>query len=604
MALRVMTRAKGSLRDRLGCRLTTLMLAGLLLVGGAAAQVGNNPEVVLPEAEFARLDTFEAHSLQKADKAFPSDIRKANVRDLRAAAAAYDSFVIEFPRSKAVPYALLRKGRCLHLEDKRHEAIKAYTEVLDYFPNDIPYASAALYYIGECHWQNGREDDALKAWAEMAEDADYSKTRFAATAINKLADALAARDEMDRAVKYWRQLALEFRNANRDEANDAIGKVVRYHIRIKPDEAALRSFYQDARGIDDRPKDVPSDLLSDGEYWSRVRQNVWRHQQFPDDQAEQAKLYFAYWAQQMQGRFPKDDGYQLDRLSFQRRADGNRDAWVKGVDAQFAVNMKPGNFDHIIRWIRIYREEPAKVEEYYQKIDFSKMSNDQIRSLMDTAYSDLKNPELGKRVFQQTRFDELDDRGLINLARAMWHRDVEAVERTTARISDKALGKMELLRFYDNKKMHEKGLPLAIECTSFPDYANEAYWIKAIFHKQKKEYAEAIAAFQTYRPKDEGDPENLFQIADCYDRMGRLNSAVQQLEEIEGFFEKHAPEAALRIATLYGKNDLRDKNIAKLRVVLSKYPNASQSREAHFRLEKMGLSAIIGGSVGDPDAMR
>lgn len=582
--------------------------AACLVWVGPAWGVGRNAEVVMSEAEYARLDTFEAHSLSKADKVFPESSRrgKPDVKKLRAAAAAYDAFVLEFPRSKAVPYALLRKGRCLHLEEKRHEAIKSYTEILDYFPNNIPYASAALYYIGECHWQNGDEDEALKAWAEMAEDVDYSQSRFAATAINKLADALAQRDQRDRAVKYWRQLALDFRNKNATEANEAIKKVVHFHVRVQPNESELRKFYEEVRGFGSKPEKVPAgeDLLGDGKYWGHVRSNVWRHGRFEDDQDSRAKQYFAYWAKQLEGRFPKDDGYQLDLAGYRLRATGDKAAWIKAVDAQYKVNAKPDDFGRVIRWIRIYRYEKAKVDEYYQKLEFSKMKYDQIRDLVNVAFGELKNPELGMRVFKQIRLGELDDPQLVALARSMWSRSGEAVERVCAQIDDNELGKMEMLRFYADPKLGdpEKGIALAEECVGFPDYANEAYWLKATMHQKQKQFPEAIAAYQSYRPEDEGDPANLFAIADCYFAMGKLNAAVQQLEEVEMFFEKHASSAALKIAVLYQRSKLEDKYIAKLRVVLSKYPDSSQSRDAHHRLEKMGLSDIIGGSVKDPDS--
>jgi len=400
--------------------------AAVLVPAGPAAAVGRNAEVTLSEAEYARLDTFEAHSLSKADKVFPESKNrgKPDVKALRAAAAAYDAFIAEFPRSKAVPYALLRKARCLHIEEKRNEAIKAYTEILDYFPNDIAYASAALYYLGECHWLNGDEDEALKAWAEMAEDVDYSQSRFAATAINQLADALAQREQRDRAVKYWRQLALDFRNKSPEEANEAIKKVVHYHVRFKPDEPALRKFYEEVRGFNSRPEKVPAgdDLLGNSEYWSKVRSHVWNNGRFGDDEDQAAQRYFAYWAKQLEGRFPKDDGYQLDLAAWRLRATGDKEAWIKAVDAQYSVNARPGDFDRVIRWIKIFRSEKNKVDEYYQKIDFSKMDYGQTRSLMDAAFNDLRNQELGMRVFGQIRLNELDDKQLVGLARAMWSR--------------------------------------------------------------------------------------------------------------------------------------------------------------------------------------
>ena len=55
----------------------------------------------------------------------------------------------------------MRKARCLHRLGGRFKAIEAYQEVLDYFPNRVRYAAAALYYQGLCHWRNGEEAKAV-----------------------------------------------------------------------------------------------------------------------------------------------------------------------------------------------------------------------------------------------------------------------------------------------------------------------------------------------------------------------------------------------------------------------------------------------------------
>ena len=43
----------------------------------------------------------------------------------------YETFVLEFGKSPAVPYALLRVGRCHHKLARRNQAVKAYQEVLE-----------------------------------------------------------------------------------------------------------------------------------------------------------------------------------------------------------------------------------------------------------------------------------------------------------------------------------------------------------------------------------------------------------------------------------------------------------------------------------------
>src|SRR5262245_44152694 len=198
----------------------------------ATVCVAQTEVVKLTDEEFAKLDTFEAHTLGKADKVF-------NERNYKQAGAEYDSFLLEFSKSPATPYALLRKARCLHYDGKRYEAIKEYTEVLDYFPNEIKFAGAALYYTGLAHWENGEIEKAMKAWAEMAEDKDYSKHPLAASAINALADNLVKQEKADKAVQYYQQVAIDFRDANPEAARLAINRAMPYLMR-GTDEAKVR----------------------------------------------------------------------------------------------------------------------------------------------------------------------------------------------------------------------------------------------------------------------------------------------------------------------------------------------------------------------------
>jgi len=162
---------------------------------GARARDSFRPgdEIQLSSEEYKKLDRLEAHALDKADAIFREG-------KFRQATAEYETFLREYPRSIALPYVLLRKARCLHLDDKRNEAARQYDEVVDYFPNEVEYAAAALYYQGKAHWDSGDEALALKSWARMANDKQYRTHRRAAGAINQLADQFAAQGQAEAAA--------------------------------------------------------------------------------------------------------------------------------------------------------------------------------------------------------------------------------------------------------------------------------------------------------------------------------------------------------------------------------------------------------------------
>lgn len=161
-----------------------LLLLSLIAMNPSAIRAQRaGDEVIFPAETFKKLDTFEALNLEDADKRYKA-------RDFQGAYAAYKAYSFEFPKSKAVPYVQLRLGRCLHKLDKRNAAIKAYQDVVDYFPDDIAYAAAALYEIGMCHGQNGEEEKQTAVWARMVKDDGYVTQPNSGTALIHLGNAM------------------------------------------------------------------------------------------------------------------------------------------------------------------------------------------------------------------------------------------------------------------------------------------------------------------------------------------------------------------------------------------------------------------------------
>ena len=151
-------------------------------------------EITYPAEAYKKLDTFEALNLEDADKLY-------NKKDYKGAVAAYKAYSFEFPKSKATAYVLLRMGRCLHMLEKRNAAIKLYQDVVDYFPDSVRYAAAALFYIGQCHSQNGDEDKQTAIWAKMVKDDDYVAQPNSGTALTHLGNAMAKLGRYDEAAQ-------------------------------------------------------------------------------------------------------------------------------------------------------------------------------------------------------------------------------------------------------------------------------------------------------------------------------------------------------------------------------------------------------------------
>jgi len=551
----------------------------LAVQGGLQAQ-----ELALSAADFARLDTFEGHSLRRADKVFGD-------QQYRQASAEYDSFLLEFARSAATPYAIYRKGRSQQLDNKRFEAIKTFNEVLDYFPDEIPYAAAALFQIGQAHWDNGNIVEALKAWARMADDEDYRKQPLAAGAVNRLADALREQGKTADAAHYYWQTAVEFRQSNGDAARHAIAHLVHYYIRTQPDAMKLREFYDQVRSFEHHPRNP-----DDGNFWWSVIENVRQRSQFPADKAEDRVRYFRYWADQMAGKHPAWDDYQIARIEFLLQAEGDTAKWFERMDRQFAEHQKPDDFGRIVKWMQVLAAHPEKMKDYYAKLDFAKMNYDQINNLMRVCFDQIRNNEMADVVFQRLPLDRISDDQRYHLARYLWHKGQRYVETVCGTMADPDRGQMEILRYYNWRCWHhghfeDKYLTLAEAMTKVPALASESFWLKAeILHKRGR-WPEAVAAYLA----SERVPGSLWRIVDCLLADKKPDQALAQLQEIENFFKNEASRAALRIAYVHRDAGRQPQYAASLRSVLKKYPHSGESSTAHLELEKLGLERIGGG---------
>ena len=237
----------------------------------------------------------------------------------------------------------------------------------------------------------------------------------------------------------------------------------------------------------------------------------------------------------------------------------------------------------------MYAGQNKKVQEYYAKLDFAKMTNPQLQDLLRILFDNIQDAGMARNVFSKIHLDTLNENDRIQLARYLWQRDESCVEQTCQSIADKDRGRMELLRYYQWRRNAVKGLPLAAEAIKVPATAKDAYWIKAELLQISGKFQEAI---NTYQAAD-NPPQNLWRIVDCYLALKQREPALQQLHEIENFFQDQAPEAALRIAHLY--QDDRQKNITLLRAVLTKYPKSGQSSTAYQELRAMGVPIRKGG---------
>lgn len=585
------------------------------------------------EEMWKKLDTFEASRLSKAEQLYSK-------KQYKEALTAYQAFINEFPKSIAIPYALLRKGLCLENDNKRYAAVEVYQEILDFFPDKVEFAAPAIYFIGRCHWQNGDLTKAMKVWLDMVTDKEYRKHDLASDALNKLADNMAKMGELDKAVKYYMQVAVDFRDRTPEAVMYAINKVYSYYILYKNEEA-LRNFYRAVQGFETRKRYIPDglDLTVDKDYWKTVWTGIWREQNNITDSREKSR-FFSYWAEVLERYSSKNSDWdeylvQTAFLHYNVDKNKNRENWYRTMDEIFARKFKEGDFDRVLTWIGYYHDHKSKILEYVGKLNLKKINIDQVKRLIDVLVKDNLHVQVFREVYSNYDLDHMKNEEIVNIAILIyekigeieWGRSVisklklaempddekvkvigsiEKYDGISVRnicysFMDKDKGKFTLLKYYyknrkeipgmDMPSVQKERMELADYLTGVEAYAKTAWWIKGCFLQWEKKYADAIMA---YRNAD-NPPDNIWAIVECYISMREYDNAINELIQLENFFPNQAPKAALTMAYVYRQAKRTKEEISAFRRVLKKYPKSSESRTAHIELEKMGIP--IGGGV-------
>ena len=559
-------------------------------------------ETYMLPARWKMLDTFEAYALQKADKSFAG-------KEYTKAGAEYKTFIVEFPRSKAIPYALLRRGRCKQLVDKRFEAIKLYEEVLDYFPDDVNEAAAALFYLGECEHTNGNLVEAMKAYAEIAEDEEYRQHKLAAGAIYELAINLKKQERYRDAAEEFARLAVEWRKDRADIAVQSIRQAQEYYALRAPDKPTLRELWQDALGFHEHKKNkahlVPANEKDPRKFWEEMLVYIDRYSKdfFKEDNKEQRSRIFKYWSDQMANKHQDWDHYQIRWANYGFLADGNQVQRIARLEKQFERGQKD-DWDRVILWINELSKANAsdKAVDYAKKIDYNKASPEQVVAAMSALWDSAKNPAAARKLIEYLDMPSKEDAFKVSTAWWFAHRrDLESFQFIIRMVEDRPLRDSESLKYYmrwkDAELLEKEGLPICERLIAEEKYADAAYRAKAEIYYILKKWEECIQALRNF---PNAEVHSFFRIADCFIHLKKPAQAIQQLREIENFFPPHASQAVYRISEVHRKFNQQKQEVQALHEIMLRYKKTSTASKAHLRLEQLGVS-IRGGEDATAD---
>ncbi len=552
----------------------------------ARAQAVAGQEITYPDEAFAKLDTFEGLNLEEADKLYGK-------QDYKGAFAAYKAYSFEFAKSRALPYVLLRMGRCLHQLEKRNAAITAYQDVVDYFPDDVRYAAAALFHIGQCHGQNGDEAKQTAVWARMVKDDDYVSQPNSGTALTFLGKQMEELGKFEEAAEYQWRTAVNFLQSNPNAAREAREAVIAHYVRRNPDHDKLKEFYVAASGFDGRGQntDKPEE---DARYWNTALSTALDQRA----DSELRKKACAYWAAKIGDKFPENDDLRKLWADALLVAEEDQESWVARLEKQF--KSKPATIDRVLQfcdYLRVKELRSAFFEREGAPL-VGKLKTEEKIKVMDRLRHPLGMHDEAQMVMRSVDLNGMEDEQLRNMGFfAANYETEEGVLRYFARMKDKLAGAKARFDYYKarshrNKPNAEKALAEIPELQKSPDHAGSGLmWAKGELLREIGEHEEAIKAFRAANR----EPDTTWAVTDCLIAMKQYPEAIKtvsQLKSVSG----QAPRASLRIADIHRIAGDKAREVDQLRAVLKQFPKSGESSEAHRRLESYGV-ALVGGEA-------
>ena len=430
----------------------------------------------LPPERYKLMNTFERAQYDKA-----AHLLETN--QPAAASSEFEKFKAQFGDSPVLSYSLFMRGYCMHQAKNRNAAMKAYQEVVDYFPEQIQDAAAALYFEGVANFEDGEITKGIHCMKKLLDSPLYKTNPLAAGALRRIADAYWEQKQPDQAVQYWRQAVKEFQHVNDSEYTAALSGLAAYCI-VSKDYA----IWENSALEDDTAKADPARRRAAADFmwnrgWSMYRSGFERVKPVtPKELAAEQKAFYEYLA-------------------------STKDWWVKAKDLN-------GYY---------YRMFNVLVYDYKDKATRDKLLDEAIAFERQEKDKTLADQQIAQ-ICDLMRAGRFEDRARLCVA-AMTDRVAAAYKEH------------EIL--YDEAKYKEALATLEqVEASANPEWQTKAMNARAYIYKNGLgQYDKAIAIYE----KIGQPPGTLWQIQECYKRWGKLDQALKTLTEIENLFPDDAP---------------------------------------------------------------
>ena len=582
------------------CILTILLCTQSLLAKNKLTKLkvkhNIHTEIKLSTKIFSKLDTFESVLLEEADQAF-------NEGGYKPAFAAYKSFSYEFGKSKALPYALYRMARSLHVLDKRNSAIKLYQNVVDYFPDDVQFAAASMYQQGICHTENGDKNKCVAVWAKMVKDKDYVGEVNSGTALVFLAKEMAKLKKFKEANEFRIRTAINFRKKNPLAAHNAGMAVLYYYVKTM-EPKKLKDFWVKSGGVGftsfgwghirSLPKD-PSKPDETRQFWDRVLQVANTSLGRKKEDAELRKKVVNFWVSQVGNKWITDEKFQLNLANLAFTIDEDRQKWLNKYETIF--KSKPISIARVKQWLAFYRYDTkvyipffnknakplaGSLKTFGEKLNFGVYLSHPLRMFEECAVILRAIPTKG-----------LTDEELLKLGAALLERGRQTEDVYMA-VFNKIKNKTLIAKYFFDHSYHSRKyancIPYLPLLKKSPKYSQGISWQEAYIYHQVGRYPEAIKAYRAANKQ----PDSTWGVIQCQILMTDYPKAIATAKGLQMVGGATATRACYQIADIYKLMGQKGKEIEQLRIVLHRHAGTREASGAHQRLEGYGVK-LVGG---------
>jgi tetratricopeptide (TPR) repeat protein len=565
----------------------------------------------LPPRKYGKLSQSERVQFGRAETL---------IRDgqYEAAALEFEKFVTAWPKTDAYAHALLLQGYSYQLGRFRNKAIERYNEVLDFFADTPDAAVPAGFLKGMSLIQNGNLEQGYAVFQEMTDKDNNLQNPLSDLALVKLADYYMSLNDSKKAETCWRRVIEAFQN-------DFYGRTDATAVASR--QRLVDLFCRDGRfaDVDDLLAQYPLDgkkkpdnlnfavdrgLAVFDTLTPKARKGLfgWLRERKDDYAAEQREPEWfsrlltvavkadlrSEWAscasealaflKSRSGTAPVSamaamlSGRLSDAENAGFKAAGEWKGFGEAMTAQLGKLDAAGQLNGALAVLNSFSARMAAGSD--AEVIYSSM----IARCRDL-YVKMMNPE--------------KDNGLASLSDRL--RNVRQFDRAMEVIARIETPPLALWKEIEVLGAREQYVPQAAKCEELEKLDDKGYSMHTlrlraqIYKDRLAKYEEAVKLYAMINDP----PGTIWATSECYERWRKPENAVNALSEIEGFFEKDAPQAALRKAEIWERAGDKTKAIAALRAVLKKYPKAGAASQAHQMLERYGVAT--GGGVIDED---